>query len=89
MFPGSLCTSEASNRPLKYGDADFFRYLALNPLFFHGRQRKLIELLTRREDEGMGEYPSFVGWDYARDLADLAAGGSNLVAATASSSTAT
>jgi len=63
---------------LKYGDADFFRYLALNPLFFHGPQRKLIELQTRREYEGMGEYPSFVGWDYARYLAELRAGGSNL-----------
>ncbi len=63
---------------LKYGDADFFRYLALNPLFFHGPQRKLVELQTRREYEGMGEYPSFVGWDYARYLAELHAGGANL-----------
>lgn len=63
---------------LKYGDADFFRYLSLNPLFFHGPQRKLIELQTRREYEGMGEYPSFVGWDYARYLAELRAGGANL-----------
>jgi len=63
---------------LKYGDSDFFRYLALNPLFFHGPQRKLLELQTRREYEGMGEFPSFVGWDYARYLAELRAGGVDL-----------
>jgi hypothetical protein len=63
---------------LKYGDADFFRYLALNPLFVRGRQRKLIELQVRREYEGMGEYPSFVGWLYGRYLRELTAGGANL-----------
>jgi tetratricopeptide (TPR) repeat protein len=41
---------------LKYGDADFFRFRALNPLFFRGPQQKLIELQCRREYEGMGEY---------------------------------
>lgn len=56
---------------LKYGDADFFRYLALNPLFFHGPHRKLIEFQCRREYEGMGEFPSFVGWLYARYLTEL------------------
>lgn len=63
---------------LKYGDADFFRYLPLNPLFFHGPQRKLIELQCRREYEGMGEYPSFVGTLYEPYLRELAAGNANL-----------
>lgn len=64
---------------LKYGDADFFRFLKLNPLFFHGPQRKLIELQCRREYEGMGEFPSFVGWLYAGYLADLRSRANNVV----------
>ena len=49
---------------MKYGQSDFFRYLPLNRLFFRGKQRKLLELQARREYEGFGEYPSFIGWDY-------------------------
>jgi hypothetical protein len=64
---------------LKYGDADFFRYLDLNPLFFHGPQQKIIELQCRREYEGMGEYPSFVGWCYAAYLAALRSRPNNVV----------
>jgi hypothetical protein len=56
---------------MKYGDTDFFRYLSLNPLFFHGNHKKIIELQTRREWEGMGLYPSFVGWDYEKYLNKL------------------
>jgi hypothetical protein len=63
---------------LKYGDADFFRYLPLNPLFFYGPQRKLIELQCRREYEGMGEYPAYVGALYDRYLRELASNNSNL-----------
>ncbi|MDQ3514241.1 MAG: hypothetical protein M3462_11405, partial [Chloroflexota bacterium] len=63
---------------MKYGDADFVRFVGLNSLFFHGPQRKLIELQCRREYEGMGEYPSFVGWLYAGYLAELRDGGSDL-----------
>ena len=51
---------------LKYGNADFFRYLKLNKLFFLTDHKKIIELQTRREYEGFGEYPSFVGFDYYR-----------------------
>ncbi len=51
---------------MKYGQSDFFRYLPLNRLFFRGRHRKLIEFQARREYEGFGEYPSFIGWDYQR-----------------------
>lgn len=51
---------------MKYGRSDFFRYLPLNRLFFRGGHRKLIELQARREYEGFGEYPSFIGWDYEK-----------------------
>ncbi|MBN2163305.1 MAG: hypothetical protein JXR25_08400 [Pontiellaceae bacterium] len=51
---------------MKYGESDFFRFLPLNRLFFRGGHRKLIELQARREYEGFGEYPSFIGWDYEK-----------------------
>ncbi|MBM9616288.1 hypothetical protein JWJ90_18645 [Desulfobulbus rhabdoformis] len=56
---------------MKYGESDFFRYLPLNPHFFNTRVQKIIELQARREYEGCGEYPSFIGGDYeayAREL---------------------
>ena len=49
---------------MKYGESDFFRYLPLNKNFFCFKTRKLIELQAKREYEGCGEYPSFIGWDY-------------------------
>ncbi|MBC8206770.1 MAG: hypothetical protein ISR85_03415 [Kiritimatiellales bacterium] len=49
---------------MKYGESDFFRYLPLNKLFFESDHRKLIELQCRREYEGFGRYPSYVGHDY-------------------------
>lgn len=58
---------------MKFGDTDFMRYLTLNPLFFHSNHKKIIELQTRREWEGMGTFPSFVGWDYERYLNQLRA----------------
>lgn len=56
---------------MKFGDTDFMRYLSLNPLFFASNHRKIIELQTRREWEGMGTYPSFTGWDYERYVREL------------------
>ncbi len=56
---------------MKYGESDFFRYLPLNRAFFRTPHRKIVELQARREYEGAGEYPSFIGWDceqYAREL---------------------
>lgn len=58
---------------LKYGETDFYRHLPLNRQFFRSQHKKIIELQTRREYEGFGEFPSFVGWDYEayqRQLAD-------------------
>jgi hypothetical protein len=63
---------------IKYGPADFFRFLETNPTLFRGPQRKLVEFQCRREYEGMGEFPSFAGWLYADHLARLRAGGANL-----------
>jgi len=57
---------------MKFGDTDFMRHLALNPLFFTSSHKKLIELQTRREWEGMGIFPSFIGYDYAHYLQKLA-----------------
>jgi len=57
---------------MKYGESDFFRYLSLNRHFFRVSLPKIIEIQARREYEGAGEYPSFIGWDcehYSRELA--------------------
>lgn len=56
---------------MKFGESDFFRYLPLNKNFFRTRVQKIIELQTRREYEGCGEYPSFTGWDYERYAREL------------------
>ncbi len=56
---------------MKYGESDFFRYLPLNRHFFRVQQPTIVEFQARREYEGAGEYPSFVGWEveqYAREL---------------------
>lgn len=63
---------------MKYGESDFFRYLPLNKHFFRLNLPTIVEFQARREYEGAGEYPSFVGWDveqYARELQ----GASNLI----------
>ncbi|MDP3852059.1 MAG: hypothetical protein Q8Q59_16270 [Luteolibacter sp.] len=56
---------------MKHGESDFFRYLPINRAFFRVRQRKLLELQARREYEGAGEYPSFIGWDCERIAQEL------------------
>jgi hypothetical protein len=56
---------------MKHGESDFFRYLPLNRAFFRVKQRKLLELQARREYEGAGEYPSFIGWDCERFAQEL------------------
>lgn len=50
----------------KYGESDFFRYMNLNPLFYHSPIQKIIELQSRREYEGFGEFPCYIGTDYER-----------------------
>lgn len=68
----SSISSDALIISMKFGDTDFMRFLSLNPLFFRGHHKKIIELQTRREWEGMGTYPSFVGWDYHKYIEQLA-----------------
>ena len=59
----NLCTSKLI-LSLKYGDSDFFRYLPLNECFWIPRVSKIIELQARREYEGAGRFPSFIGYEY-------------------------
>ncbi|MEO5916113.1 MAG: hypothetical protein ABIS50_17890 [Luteolibacter sp.] len=58
---------------MKHGESDFFRYLPLNRAFFSVPQKKIIEMQARREYEGAGEYPSFIGRDCERFSRELAA----------------
>lgn len=56
---------------MKPGESDFFRYLPLNRQFFRTALPKIIELQARREYEGAGEFPSFIGWELERMAAEL------------------
>lgn len=64
-------TSPALVLSMKYGESDFFRYLSLNRNFFVTEIPKIVELQTRREYEGCGEYPSFIGGDYEQLAIEL------------------
>lgn len=64
-------TSPALVLSMKYGESDFFRYLSLNRNFFVSDIPKIVELQTRREYEGCGEYPSFIGGDYEQLAIEL------------------
>ena len=58
---------------MKHGEGDFFRFLELNPAFLNDTQhKKLLEIQSRREYEGFGQYPVFVGWEYERLKQQLA-----------------
>ena len=48
---------------IKHGESDFFRHLPLNKQFTRTRHKKIVELQARREYEGCGEYPSYIGND--------------------------
>jgi len=57
---------------MKYAETDFFRYVPLAPHFLGDHDHyKLIEFQARREYEGFGEIPSFIGWEYAEYLRQL------------------
>ncbi len=64
-------SSEALVLSMKYGESDFFRYLPLNRNFFGTDHKKIVELQTRREYEGCGEFPSFIGHDYEQYAIEL------------------
>lgn len=57
---------------MKPGASDFFRYLPLSSLFWHSHHAKILELQARREYEGCGQYPSFIGWDVETKRVQLA-----------------
>lgn len=63
---------------IKHGESDFFRHLPLNKQFTRTRHKKIVELQARREYEGCGEYPSYIGND-VQDIRDLLQGVSGLV----------
>lgn len=63
--------SDAFVLSLKHGESDFFRYLPVNGAFFRTEVPKIIELQARREYEGAGEYPSFIGWECERMQREL------------------
>lgn len=48
---------------IKHGESDFFRHLPLNKQFTRTRHKKIVEMQARREYEGCGEYPSYIGND--------------------------
>lgn len=48
---------------IKHGESDFFRHLPLNKQFLRTSHQKIVELQARREYEGCGEYPSYIGND--------------------------
>jgi len=57
---------------MKYAETDFFRYVPLTPHFLgDSDHHKLIEFQARREYEGFGDFPAFIGWDYADYLRQL------------------
>jgi len=57
---------------MKYGDSDFFRYLETNEAFFQHEVKKIVEFQARREYEGAGEYPNFIGFDAEKTLSEMA-----------------
>lgn len=48
----------------KYGAGDFFRHLPLNDFIRNSPHAQLIELQARREYEGFGVFPAYVGRQY-------------------------
>ena len=54
---------------MKHGSSDFFRYLAVNTNIIVADTMKvatIVEFQARREYEGAGEFPAFVGNEHAR-----------------------
>lgn len=56
----------------KYGAGDFFRHLPLNDFFHTSPHQQLIELQARREYEGFGTFPAYVGRQYQQFRDQLA-----------------
>lgn len=58
---------------MKPSESDFFRHLPLNQAFFRYEGPKLLELQARREYEGAGEFPSWIGPDVEKMRNELKA----------------
>lgn len=56
---------------IKHGESDFFRHLPLNKQFTRSTHKKIVELQARREYEGCGIYPSYIGNDVEKIKEDL------------------
>lgn len=56
---------------LPYNNAGAFRFGSLNRDFFATEIPTIIELQARREHEGCGEYPAFIGYQYEKLAAEL------------------
>ncbi|MBK1835158.1 hypothetical protein [Roseibacillus ishigakijimensis] len=54
---------------MKPAESDFFRHLPINKAFFRYQGPKILELQARREYEGAGEFPSWIGPE-CEDLRD-------------------
>ena len=63
---------------MKHGESDFFRHLPLNKSLLHYPYKKIIELQARREYEGAGELPSYIG-QQCEDFAKALNGDPNLI----------
>ena len=63
---------------IKHGESDFFRHLPLNKQFTRSSHKKIVEMQARREYEGCGEFPSYIGND-VQNIHDLLQGIPGLV----------
>ena len=50
----------------KFGGADFFRFLPLSERVLNSSQQQILELQARREYEGFGVFPAYVGRQYEK-----------------------
>ena len=64
-LPEECLKSESFLLSYKFSQSDFTRYQPLNPFALNSPAPYILELQTRREYEGFGEFPCFVGFDYA------------------------
>lgn len=55
----------------KHTMGDFFSYLPCNPTLKSGKQTRLVEFQARREFEGFGSLPNYMGMPYREALLEL------------------
>jgi hypothetical protein len=55
----------------KYCSGDFYSWLPLNPTLFQGGQRRITEIQAKREFEGLGALPNYLGPLHQRALQAL------------------